>query len=89
MKQSVLFKGAELQDENIKSIGHRLYLKFTDTTPAKAALYHNDTMVKIIELSDKVAKKLLVVEAVEMGAGKRRWRQHLVSPARRCIIMLK
>ncbi len=71
MKQSVIFKDVEPQDKNIKSIGYRLYLKFSDTTPAKAALYHNNTMVKIIELSDKVAKKLLVVQAVEMGAEKK------------------
>ena len=71
MKQSALFKNAEPQDENIKPIGYRLYLKFNDSTPAKVALYHNNTLVKIIELSDKVAKKLLVVEAVEMGAEKK------------------
>ena len=71
MKQSALFKHGELQDENIEQIGYRLYLKFSDRTPAKATLYHNNTLVKIIELSDKVAKKLLVVEAVEMGAEKK------------------
>ena len=89
MKQSALFKNGEPQDENIKQIGYRLYLKFSEHTPAKAALYHNNTLVKTIELSDKVAKKLLVVEAVEMGAEKRRWLQHLASPARRCITILK
>jgi hypothetical protein len=68
MKQSAIFKDVEPQDENIKQIGYRLYLKFSDSTPAKVALYHSNTLVKIIELSDKVAKKLLVVEAVEMGA---------------------
>jgi hypothetical protein len=71
MKQSAIFKDVEPQDENIKHIGHRLYLKFSDNTAAKAAFYHNDTLVKIIELSDKVAKKLLVVQAVEMGAEKK------------------
>jgi hypothetical protein len=71
MKQSALFKKAEPQDENIKPIGYRLYLKFSDSTPAKVALFHNNTLVKIIELSDKVAKKLLVVEAVDMGAEKK------------------
>ena len=71
MKQSALYKDAEPQDENIKPIGYRLYLKFSDSTPAKTALYHNNTLVKTIELSDKVAKKLLVVEAVEMGAEKK------------------
>jgi hypothetical protein len=71
MNQSDLFKEVEPQDENIKSVGYRLYLKFNDSTPAKAALYHHNTLVKTIELSDKVAKRLLVVEAVEMGAEKK------------------
>ena len=71
MKQSALFKEVAPQDANIKPIGHRLYLKFSDSSPAKAALYHNNTLVKIIELSDKVSKKLLVVEAVELGAEKK------------------
>lgn len=71
MKQSALFKNVEPQGENIKQIGYRLYLKFSDRTPSKVSLYHNNTLVKIIEFSDKVAKKLLVVEAVEMGAEKK------------------
>jgi hypothetical protein len=71
MKQSAIFKDVEPQDENIKRIGYRLYLKFSDSTAAKVTLYHNNTLVKSIELSDKVAKKLLVVEAVEMGAEKK------------------
>ena len=71
MKQSAIFKDVEPRDENIKHIGHRLYLKFSDNTPARAVFYHNNTLVKIIELSDKVAKKLFVVEAVEMGAEKK------------------
>jgi len=71
MKQSTLFKDVEPRDRNIKHIGHRLYLKFSDDTSAKAALYNNNTLVKIIEFSDKVAKKILVVEAVEMGAEKK------------------
>ncbi len=71
MKQSVIFNEIEPQNQNIKPIGYRLYLKFSDSAPDKIALYHHDTLVKIIELSDKVAKKLLVVEAVEMGAEKK------------------
>ena len=71
MKQSAIFKDVEPQDENIKQIGYRLYLKFSDSTAAKVTLYHNNTLVKSIELSDKVAKKLLVVQAVEMGAEKK------------------
>ena len=71
MKQSALLKDAKPQDENIKHIGHRLYLKFNDAAGQKVALYHNEMLIKIIELSDRVAKKLLVVETVEMGAEKK------------------
>lgn len=71
MKQSALFKNVKPQNKNVKHIGNRLYLKFNDSTPEKVTLYHNDTPIKIIELSDKVAKKVLIVEAVEMGAEKK------------------
>ena len=71
MKQRTLFKDVAPQGENIKPIGNRFYLKFSDSTPAKVVLYHNNTIVKTIELSDKVAQKLLVVEAIEMGAEKK------------------
>jgi len=70
MKQSPLFKDVEPQDKNIKHVGNRLYLEFSDDSP-KAALYRNNTLIKIVELSDKTAKKLFVVEAVEMGAEKK------------------
>jgi len=71
MKQSALFENVEPQGDNIKRIGYRLYLKLSDRSPKKATLYHNDTPVKIIDFSDKVAKKLLAVEAVEMGSRKK------------------
>ncbi|MCP4262475.1 MAG: helix-turn-helix domain-containing protein [Planctomycetes bacterium] len=70
MNQSTLFKDTKPQDENIKHIGHRLYLKFNDGTPPKVALYHHETLVKTVDLSDRAAKKILVVEAVEMGGKK-------------------
>ena len=34
--------------------------------------YHNDVLVKTVDLTDKVAKKLFVVEAVELGAVRTR-----------------
>jgi len=71
MKQSALFKDVESQDENIKPVGYRLYLKFSDSAASKVTLYHNNTLVKSIALSDKVAIKLLVVQAVELGAEKK------------------
>ena len=71
MQQGELFKHARPRKANIKSIGQRLYLKFLGTTASRVALYHHETLVKQVDLSDKVAKKLLVVEAVELGATKR------------------
>ena len=70
MKQGALFKDVEPQDKNIKHVGNRLYLESSGDSP-KATLYRNNTLIKIVELSDKVDKKLFVVEAVEMGAEKK------------------
>jgi len=72
MKQGVLFDDVPVQDNNLCWIGDRLYLKFNDGTPRKAFLYHNDTLIKTVDLSDRVTKRLLVVEAVDLGATKSR-----------------
>jgi hypothetical protein len=70
MGQQELFKGTVAQDKNVISIGHRLYLKFHETDKERVALFHHDIRIKSIDLSDKVAKRFLVVEAVELGAVK-------------------
>jgi transposase len=72
MGQQGLFKDTVAQDKNIISIGHRLYLKFHETDQDKVALFHHDVRIKSIDLSDKVAKRLFIVEAVELGATKSR-----------------
>ena len=72
MKQGVLFDDVPSQDENVKWIGDRLYLRFSEGIPRKVTLYNNDTLVKTVDLSDRVAKRLLVVEAVELGATRLR-----------------
>lgn len=54
MEQGDLFNNSIHRDKNIKSIGYRLYLKFISGTPRKVALYHNDVLVKTVDLSDKV-----------------------------------
>jgi len=72
MKQGVLFDDVPAKDENIKRIGDRLYLQFNERTPRKVSLYHNNILIKAVDLSDRVAKRLLVVEAVDMGATKSR-----------------
>jgi len=70
MKQSSLFEDDTLQNKSIQWIGDRLYLQFCEKNAKKVSLYHNDILIKIVDLSDRVAKKLLVIDAVELGATK-------------------
>jgi len=72
MKQGILFGDISGPDPAIKSIGGRLCLKFSKDNPHRVSLYHHDTLIKTVDLSDRVAKRLVVVEAVEMGATKAR-----------------
>ena len=60
------------EDNAVRYIGRRLYLTFKDESETLAALYHNDVLVKTADLTDKVAKRFFVVEAVELGATKTR-----------------
>jgi len=68
MTQGLLFDSVSDEDSTAKFIGHRLYLKFEGNSEMHVTLYHNDVLVKTVDLADKVAKKLFVVEAVELGA---------------------
>jgi hypothetical protein len=45
-------------------------LKFKGVSETQVTLYHNDVPVKTADLADKVAKRLFVIEAVELGATK-------------------
>jgi len=72
MKQGVLFTDTLVQESNEKGIGANLFLKFSERNSQKVSLYNRDTLIKNVDLSDKVAKRLLVVETVEMGAIKTR-----------------
>ena len=38
----------------------------------KACLYRDSTVIKTVDLSDKVAKRVFIVEMIEMGAMKSR-----------------
>jgi len=57
---------------NIKSIGPDLSLVFNKAKSHLVTLKNRDVIIKKVDLSDKPAKKLLVVEAVELGANKSR-----------------
>ncbi len=72
MGQGVLFDDIPEQEPDKIGIGARLFLKFSKDNPHKVSLYNNDTLIKAVDLSDRVAKRLLVVDAVEMGATKTR-----------------
>jgi len=47
-------------------------LEFKGDSEARVTLYHKDALVKTADLTDKVAKRFFVVEAVELGAIKSR-----------------
>jgi hypothetical protein len=70
MQQESIFKEIPAQDSNIFSIGHRLHIKFAGDKGTCVSLFNNDVLVKSIDLSDSVAKRLFIVEAVELGAIK-------------------
>ena len=70
MQQDELFNGTPEADKAIRDIGHRLYLKFKDVSGNRVELYHDDEFIKSADFSDTVAKRLFVIEAVELGAQK-------------------
>jgi transposase-like protein len=72
MTQRLPFDAVSNKDNATKFIGQRLYLEFKDDSETHATLYRNDVLVKTVNLADKVAKKLFVIEAVELGATKTR-----------------
>lgn len=72
MEQGLLFNDMRPIEPNVKGIGDRLFLKFSKENPQKVSLYHYDNLIKTVDLTDRVAKRLMVVEAVEMGATKSR-----------------
>lgn len=74
MVQGVLFDDmpGQKQESGEKDIGRRLSLKFSKKNSNIVFLYNRGIFIKKVDLSDRPAKRLLVVEAVEMGAIKTR-----------------
>ena len=70
MPQCVLFNVPSNKDNTVRYIGQRLHLKFKNDSETQVTLYHNDILIRTADLSDKVAKRLFVVEAIELGATK-------------------
>lgn len=70
MQQSLFPKTASAENERIKPIGQNLSLVFYAKNKHLVMLKNRDVIIKTVDLTDKVARRLLVVEAVELGAKK-------------------
>jgi hypothetical protein len=66
-----MFQGdlvSEQDDQGQKySLGRGFVLAFSDGEKMQCKLLQYDQPIKVVDLSDKVAKKLLVIEAVQLG----------------------
>ena len=72
-KQYSLFSDTENNKEKNKfAIGHGLILELRERYPQSALLFVQGVMVKKVNLSDKIRKKIFIVEALELGAQKSR-----------------
>jgi len=72
MQQHLFPEMSKNKDDNTKMIGANLSLVFNRKNKHLVTLKNRDVIVKKVDLSDKPAKKLLIVEAVELGATKSR-----------------
>jgi len=69
-KQNSLFPTSN--DKNRIPLGHNIFIEIKSNYPRSAYLYRQDILIKQVVLSDKIAKRIFVVEAVELGAIKSR-----------------
>ena len=70
MLQQTLFiedDGCKLREQNYP-LGNGLYLEFHDSRKRGANLYRHDCLIQVVELSNKVATKLFIVDVVKLGA---------------------
>jgi len=70
MQKGLFPKISKKNDSNIKMIGANLSLIFNSRNKKLVTLKNRDVIVKKADLSDKPAKKIFVIEAVELGATK-------------------
>ena len=70
MQQDLFPEMSKNKDDNIKMISANLSLVFNRRNKQLVTFKNRDVIVKKVDLSDKPAKKLLIVEAVELGATK-------------------
>jgi hypothetical protein len=70
MQKDLFPEMSQKKNDNIKVIGANLSLVFNKRNKHLVTLKNRDVIVKKVNLSDKPAKKLFVVEVVELGATK-------------------
>ncbi|KPA15635.1 transposase [Candidatus Magnetomorum sp. HK-1] len=70
MHQKSLIPEIKPLDENTKMIGANLSLVFNKKDKNLVILKKSGVVIKKVDLSDKPSKKLLIIEAVELGATK-------------------
>jgi len=70
MKQDLFPEMTKKNDPNVKMIGEKLSLVFNKRNKKSVTLKNQDVITRKVDLSDRTAKKLLVIDAVELGATK-------------------
>ncbi len=53
-------------------LGNNIFIEIKSNYPRRAYLYRQNVLIKQVVLSDKIAKRIFIVEAVELGAMKAR-----------------
>ena len=69
-KQNSLFPISNGNDKI--SLGNTIVIEIKSNYPRRAYLYRHDILIKQVVLSDKIAKRIFIVEAIELGAMKSR-----------------
>ncbi len=72
MQKNLFTEIPQKKNDNTKMIGANLSLVFNRRNKHLITLKNRDVIIKKVDLSDKPAKKLFVVEVVELGATKSR-----------------
>ncbi len=70
MQETLLPGFSEKQNKNEYMIGAKLSLVFNKNNHKLVTLKNRDVIIKKVDLSDKPAKKLLVIDALELGANQ-------------------
>jgi len=70
MQKDLFPEISKKKNNNIKKIGANLFLIFNSRNKKLVTLKKSDVIVKKVDLSDKPAKKIFVIDAVELGATK-------------------